>query len=155
MAGTSTSCPYGGDTSHNRLPGFKQTTSAACKIATISVTYQDNSAGDLRGDGLTSYLYDSEGRMESARTGEDEDAPTTQYAHNGLGQRVFATAPRYSGLLRLQGPPYRVGAGGWNVVGGLRFAQGRVGQKELNLIFAPGCYLGPRCELEVIDFLEI
>ncbi|WP_462391210.1 RHS repeat-associated core domain-containing protein [Acidovorax sp. Q11] len=96
VAGTSTSRTYGGDASHNRLLGFEQTTSAAGNSATTSVTYQYNSAGDLLGDGLTSYLYDSEGRMESARTGEGEDAPTTKYAHNGLGQRVFKTEPLYS-----------------------------------------------------------
>ena len=48
------------------------------------------------GDGLTTYRYDSEGRMESASTGQGEDAPTTKYAHNGLGQRVFKTEPLYS-----------------------------------------------------------
>jgi len=96
VAGTSTSRTYGGDAGHNRLLGFEQTTSAAGNSASTSVTYQYNSAGDLLGDGLTSYLYDSEGRMESARTGEGEDAPTTKYAHNGLGQRVFKTEPLYS-----------------------------------------------------------
>ena len=96
VAGTSTSRTYGGDAGHNRLLGFEQTTSAAGNSASTSVTYQYNTAGDLLGDGLTSYLYDSEGRMESARTGEGEDAPTTKYAHNGLGQRVFKTEPLYS-----------------------------------------------------------
>ena len=48
------------------------------------------------GDGLTTYRYDSEGRMESASTGQGEDAPTTKYAHNGLGQRLFKTEPLYS-----------------------------------------------------------
>ncbi len=50
----------------------------------------------LLGDGLTSYHYDSEGRLESASTGQGEDAPTTKYAHNGLGQRVFKTEPLYA-----------------------------------------------------------
>ena len=58
-----------------RLLGFEQTTSAAGNTATTSVTYQYNSAGDLLGDGLATYRYDSEGRMESARTGEGEDPP--------------------------------------------------------------------------------
>jgi RHS repeat-associated protein len=43
------------------------------------------------------YRYDSEGRLESASTGQGEGAPTTKYAHNALGQRVFKTEPLYSG----------------------------------------------------------
>ena len=50
----------------------------------------------MLGDGLTSYRYDSEGRLESASTGQGEDAPTTKYAHNALGRRVFKTEPLYS-----------------------------------------------------------
>ncbi|WP_426308424.1 RHS repeat-associated core domain-containing protein [Acidovorax facilis] len=97
LAGTATSRTYGGDASHNRLLGFEQTaTSATGNTATTSVTYQYNNAGDLLGDGLTTYRYDSEGRMESASTGQGEDAPTTKYAQNGLGQRVFKTEPLYS-----------------------------------------------------------
>nr|WP_225585324.1 RHS repeat-associated core domain-containing protein [Acidovorax sp. ACV01] len=98
LAGTSTSRTYGGDASHNRLLGFEQTaTSTTGNTATTSVTYQYNPAGDLLGDGLTTYRYDSEGRLESASTGQGEDAPTTKYAHNALGQRVFKTEPLYSG----------------------------------------------------------
>jgi len=97
VAATSTSRTYGGDASHNRLLGFTQTTTAGSNTANTSVTYQYNSAGDLLGDGLTTYRYDSEGRMESASTDQGEDAPTTKYAHNGLGQRVFKTEPLYSG----------------------------------------------------------
>lgn len=97
LAGTATSRTYGGDASHNRLLGFEQTaTSATGNTASTSVTYQYNPAGDLLSDGLTTYRYDSEGRMESASTGQGEDAPTTKYAHNGLGQRVFKTEPLYS-----------------------------------------------------------
>ena len=50
----------------------------------------------MLGDGLVTYRYDSEGRLESASTGQGEDAPTTKYAHNALGQRVFKTEPLYS-----------------------------------------------------------
>lgn len=103
VAGTSTSRSYGGDASHNRLLGFAQTTSAGGNTATTNVTYQYNSAGDLLGDGLTSYQYDSEGRMESASTGQGTDAPQTKYAHNGLGQRVFKTEPLYSSSTQSQG----------------------------------------------------
>ena len=65
-------------------------------IASTSVTYQYNSAGDLLSDGLTRYHYDSEGRLDSATTGQGPDAPTTKYAHNALGQRVFKTEPLFS-----------------------------------------------------------
>ena len=34
--------------------------------------------------------------MESATTGSGANAPTTKYAHNALGQRVFKTEPLYS-----------------------------------------------------------
>ncbi|PTT19573.1 hypothetical protein DBR12_11895 [Acidovorax sp. HMWF029] len=92
---------YQYDASHNRLLGFKQTATSATgnsasTSTSTSVTYQYNSAGDLLGDGLTTYRYDSEGRMESSSTGQGEDAPTTKYAHNGLGQRVFKTEPLYA-----------------------------------------------------------
>jgi hypothetical protein len=74
--------------------GFSQTvTNASGNAATSTVTYQYNGAGDLLGDGLTTYRYDSEGRMESATTGSGANAPTTKYAHNALGQRVFKTEP--------------------------------------------------------------
>lgn len=96
VAGTTTSRTYSSEASHNRLLGFSQTTSTGGNTANTSVTYQYNPAGDLLGDGLTTYRYDSEGRMESASTGQGEDAPTTKYAHNGLGQRVFKTEPLYS-----------------------------------------------------------
>ena len=96
VAGTSTSRTYSGEASHNRLLGFSQTTSTGGNSASTSVTYQYNSAGDLLSDGLTSYHYDSEGRLDSATTGGGADAPTTKYAHNALGQRVFKTEPLFS-----------------------------------------------------------
>ncbi|MBV7544650.1 hypothetical protein, partial [Acidovorax sp. sic0104] len=79
VAGTTTSRTYGGDAGHNRLLGFAQTTSQGGNTATSNVTYQYNNAGDLLGDGLISYQYDSEGRMESATTGQGADAPQTKY----------------------------------------------------------------------------
>nr|WP_296015753.1 RHS repeat-associated core domain-containing protein [uncultured Acidovorax sp.] len=96
VAGTTTSRTYSGEASHNRLLGFNQTTSAGGNSASTSVTYQYNSAGDLLSDGLTRYHYDSEGRLDSATTGQGPDAPTTKYAHNALGQRVFKTEPLFS-----------------------------------------------------------
>ena len=47
-------------------------------------------------DGLHRYSYDSQGRLQSASTGQGPDAPTTKYAHNALGQRVFKTEALYS-----------------------------------------------------------
>ena len=47
-------------------------------------------------DGLHRYSYDSQGRLQSASTGQGVDAPTTKYAHNALGQRVFKTEALYS-----------------------------------------------------------
>ena len=96
VAGTTTSRAYSGNASHNRLLGFSQTTSTGGNSASTSVTYQYNNAGDLLSDGLTSYHYDSEGRLDSATTGQGPDAPTTKYAHNALGQRVFKTEPLFS-----------------------------------------------------------
>jgi len=93
---------YGTAAGHNRLLGFAQTTTTTGSggtggnSATTSVSYQYNAAGDLLGDGLRSYAYDSQGRMESATTGQGTDAPKTKYAHNALGQRVFKTEPLYS-----------------------------------------------------------
>ena len=96
VAGTTTSRTYSGEASHNRLLGFSQTTSPGGNSASTSVTYQYNSAGDLLSDGLTRYHYDSEGRLDSATTGQGPDVPTTKYAHNALGQRVFKTEPLFS-----------------------------------------------------------
>ena len=93
---------YGTAAGHNRLLGFEQTAATtgtaggAGSSSTASVTYQYNAAGDLLGDGLSIYAYDSQGRMESATTGASPDAPKTKYAYNALGQRVFKTEPLYS-----------------------------------------------------------
>jgi RHS repeat-associated protein len=46
-------------------------------------------------DGLRSYAYDAEGRLAAATTGATDTSPTTRYAHNALGQRVFKTEPLY------------------------------------------------------------
>lgn len=80
-----------GDTS-NRLTGFTQTINGA---STTSVAYGYNAIGDLLSDGLRSYTYDAEGRLATATTGATDVSPTTRYAHNALGQRVFKTEPLY------------------------------------------------------------
>jgi hypothetical protein len=45
--------------------------------------------------GLRSYAYDAAGRLSSVTTGASATSPTTRYAHNALGQRVFKTEPIY------------------------------------------------------------
>ena len=89
--GLSTSRSYTVPTNGNRLTGFSQTTGGA----TTSVVYGYNANGDLTGDGLRSYGYDAEGRLSTATTGATDSSPTTRYAHNALGQRVFKTEPLY------------------------------------------------------------
>ena len=54
-----------------------------------------NANGDMTGDGLRSYTYDAEGRLNTATTGATDTSPTTRYAHNAMGQRVFKTEPLY------------------------------------------------------------
>ncbi|WP_398497957.1 RHS repeat-associated core domain-containing protein [Variovorax sp.] len=89
--GLSTSRTYTVGANSNRLTGFNQTTGST----TASVVYAYNANGDLTGDGLRSYGYDAEGRLSTATTGATDSSPTTRYAHNALGQRVFKTEPLY------------------------------------------------------------
>jgi len=89
--GLSTNRSYTVPTNGNRLTGFSHTTGGA----TTSVLYSYNANGDLTGDGLRSYGYDAEGRLSTATTGATDSSPTTRYAHNALGQRVFKTEPVY------------------------------------------------------------
>ena len=75
----------------NKLTGFSQTLAGT----TTSVAYGYNANGDLTSDGLRSYAYNAEGRLSDATTGATDTSPTTRYAHNALGQRVFKTEPLY------------------------------------------------------------
>ncbi len=86
---TSTSRSYG--IAANRLTGFSQTVGGT----STSVAYGYNANGDMTGDGLRSFTYDAEGRLNTATTGATDTSPTTRYAHNALGQRVFKTDPLY------------------------------------------------------------
>ena len=95
-AGTSTTRSYSTEAGHNKLLGFEQTSTSSTGSASASVNYQYDSAGSLQTDGLHRYSYDSQGRLQSASTGQGPDAPTTKYAHNALGQRVFKTEALYS-----------------------------------------------------------
>jgi YD repeat-containing protein len=88
----STSRSYTVGATSNRLAGFTQSINGA---SSTSVTYGYNANGDLVSDGLRSYTYDAEGRLAAATTGATDVSPTTRYAHNALGQRVFKTEPLY------------------------------------------------------------
>ncbi|SDZ71236.1 RHS repeat-associated core domain-containing protein [Variovorax sp. YR266] len=90
--GQSTTRAYQVGPMSNRLEGFTQSINSA---SNTSVTYGYNANGDLLTDGLRSYTYDAEGRLAAATTGATDVSPTTRYAHNALGQRVFKTEPLY------------------------------------------------------------
>ncbi|WP_185545959.1 RHS repeat-associated core domain-containing protein [Variovorax sp. KBW07] len=92
VAGLSTNRTYTVGASSNRLTGFTQSINGA---SNTSVTYGYNANGDLVSDGLRSYTYDAEGRLGASTTGATDVSPTTRYAHNALGQRVFKTEPLY------------------------------------------------------------
>ncbi len=95
-AGTTTTRSYRTESGHNKLLGFEQTTRSTSGTASTSVTHQYDAAGNLQTDGLHQYHYDSQGRLQSSQTGQGADAPTTRYAHNALGQRVFKTEPLFA-----------------------------------------------------------
>lgn len=92
LGSLSTSRTYTVGATSNRLSGFTQSINGA---SNTSVTYGYNANGDLLGDGLRSYTYDAEGRLAASTTGATDTSPTTRYAHNTLGQRVFKTEPLY------------------------------------------------------------
>ncbi|HWT18505.1 MAG TPA: RHS repeat-associated core domain-containing protein, partial [Variovorax sp.] len=92
LNGQSTSRTYTVGAASNQLTGFTQSINGA---SSTSVTYGYNANGDLVSDGLRSYTYDAEGRLAAATTGATDVSPTTRYAHNALGQRVFKTEPLY------------------------------------------------------------
>ncbi|WP_184642697.1 RHS repeat-associated core domain-containing protein [Variovorax guangxiensis] len=92
LNGQTTNRTYTVGATSNRLTGFSQTLNGA---SNTSVTYGYNANGDLLTDGLRSYTYDAEGRLAAATTGATDVSPTTRYAHNALGQRVFKTEPLY------------------------------------------------------------
>ncbi len=95
-AATTTTRSYRTESGHNKLLGFEQTRTSASGTASTSVTHQYDAAGNLQSDGLHQYHYDSQGRLQSSQTGQGPDAPTTRYAHNALGQRVFKTEPLFA-----------------------------------------------------------
>lgn len=91
LNGQTTSRSYMVGANSNRLAGFSQTQAGT----TTNVAYAYNANGDMTSDGLRTYSYDSEGRLSAVTTGATDTSPTTRYAHNALGQRVFKTEPLY------------------------------------------------------------
>jgi hypothetical protein len=83
-------CPQG----HTHRHIHDRTGTTATRITTASVTHQRNAAGNLQSGGL--YHYHSRGRLQSSQTGQGPDVPTTCYAHNALGQRVFKIDPLFA-----------------------------------------------------------
>ena len=92
LNGQTTSRTYTVSSTSNRLTGFSQTINGS---SNTSVSYGYNANGDMVTDGLRSYTYDAEGRLAASTTGATDTSPTTRYAHNALGQRVFKTEPLY------------------------------------------------------------
>lgn len=92
LNGQTTSRTYTVGATSNRLTGFSQTINGT---SNTSVSYGYNANGDMVTDGLRSYAYDAEGRLAASTTGATDTSPTTRYAHNALGQRVFKTEPLY------------------------------------------------------------
>ncbi|WP_418120517.1 RHS repeat-associated core domain-containing protein [Variovorax sp. 350MFTsu5.1] len=92
LNGQTTNRTYAVGAFSNQLTGFTQTLNGS---SSTSVTYGYNANGDMLTDGLRSYTYDAEGRLAAATTGATDVSPTTRYAHNALGQRVFKTEPLY------------------------------------------------------------
>jgi RHS repeat-associated protein len=92
LNGQTTNRTYTVGATSNRLTGFTQ---AINNASTTNVTYGYNANGDMLTDGLRSYTYDAEGRLAASTTGATDVSPTTRYAHNALGQRVFKTEPLY------------------------------------------------------------
>jgi RHS repeat-associated protein len=76
----------------NRPTGFSQTVGST---TSTSVSYSYDGNGALIGDGLRSYSYNAEDHLSGATTGATDTSPTTRYAYNALGQRVFKTEPQY------------------------------------------------------------
>lgn len=91
LGSQTTARTYALPTGGNRASGFSQTVGST----TSSVSYGYNANGDLVSDGLNAFSHNAEGRLSNATVGHSDSSPTTRYAHNALGQRVFKTAPLF------------------------------------------------------------
>lgn len=91
LDGQTTVRSYSVESGSNRITGFTQTRASV----TTNVNFRYNANGDMTGDGLKTYTYDAQRRLSAVTTGASDVSPTTRYAHNALGQRVFKTEPLY------------------------------------------------------------
>ena len=91
VGGQTSSRTYTVGDASNHLTGFNLKMGGI----TASVSYRYNANGDMTSDGLRRYSYDAEGRLSAVTSGATDASPTTRYAHNALGQRVFKTEPLY------------------------------------------------------------
>ena len=88
----------------NRLLGFGQTMTRVrgnrtLSIATTSVTYTLDAAGNLTSDGLRSFEYDEANRPSVAKVFKDGEEARIRSLHNAWGQRVFKGEPEASQTL--------------------------------------------------------
>lgn len=82
----------------NRLLGYTQQVTSPNGSASTSITYNYNANGEMTADGLSQYGFNAENRLSSVTVGNTQTSPTTRYAHNALGQRVFKTEPLYEDI---------------------------------------------------------
>ncbi len=101
LNGRTTSRSYEVDSGSNRLMGFSQTMGSA----TTKVSYGYNANGDMTSDGLRRLTYDAEERLSAVTTGATDTSPTTRYAHNALGERVFKTEALFPAAEGDEGDP--------------------------------------------------
>ena len=90
----------------NRLLGFGQTMTRVrgnrtLSIATTSVTYTLDAAGNLTSDGLRSFEYDEANRLSAAKVFKDGEEARIRSLHNTLGQPA-PPVPVHSALIGYQ-----------------------------------------------------
>lgn len=90
---SSTSRSYAVTAGTNQLLGYGQSTVTSLGSSTSTISYTYNAAGDITNLGSKTFSFNAESRLSSMATGATGTSPTTYYAHNALGQRVFKTEP--------------------------------------------------------------